>query len=398
MLILRNITKEKGISMNKIKPAKRGSTSILLYANSETDANILYATDFFAPDPFIFFRTPRGRRIMVMSDLEIDRAKASSSVHRVLSLTRYTELAKKRLGNTPETADIIAEVLKDFRIRKVSVPENFPVGLADVLRKRKIKVTVKRDPFFPARLIKSADEVKEIRKSMRAAESGMRLAMETLKKSRIKNGFLFYKGRKLTSEKLKEIINTTILARGYIPIGTIVAPGKQGCDPHNEGSGPIKAHQPVIIDIFPRSLKSGYFGDITRTVVRGTPSEKVKNMYRAVLKGQRLGLSMIRDGAKTRPIHESILDLFNKRGFPTGNIKGRMQGFFHGTGHGLGLEIHESPRIAVNKLKLQKGMVVTVEPGLYYTDAGGMRIEDTVLVTKNGIQNLTRFSKNLVIT
>ncbi len=383
--------------MGKLRPVKKKIGAILLYATSEIDANILYATDFFAPDPFIFFRTAKGRRYMVMSDLEIDRARAVSSAHRVLSLTHYTRLAEKRLGKEPGTADIIAEALRDFGIRRVTVPDNFPVGIADKLRERRIRVAVKDDPFFPERLYKTPDEVKEIRKSMQASETGMRAAMNALKKSRIKNGYLYYRGRRLTAELLKEIINTTILAMGYLPSGTIVAPGRQGCDPHNEGSGPIKANQPIIIDIFPRSLSSGYFGDITRTVVRGKAPEKVKKMFKAVLEGQRLGLSMIRDGVKTRPIHEAILDLFEKKGFPTGKIGGRMQGFFHGTGHGLGLEIHERPRIAVNNLKLEKGMVVTVEPGLYYADVGGMRIEDTVLVTKNGIKNLTRFPKKLEI-
>jgi Xaa-Pro aminopeptidase len=383
--------------MNKLRSIKRKSPTVLLYTDSEKDANMLYATDFFAPDSFMFFRTPQGKRYMVMSDLEIDRAKATSSAHRILSWSRYTKLAEERLGKTPTTADIAAEVLKDFHIRKVTVPENFPVGLADGLRERNIKVSVKRDPFFPERIIKIATEVQQIRKAMRACEAGTRVAVEVLRKSRIKDGYLIYKGRRLTSEILRGIVNSTALKLGYLPSDTIIASGKQGCDPHNSGSGPIRANEPIIIDIFPRSLESGYFGDMTRTFVRGRASDKVNKMFRTVLAGQRLGLSMIRDGVKTKLIHQAILDFFDKSGFPTGKIKGRMQGFFHGTGHGLGLDIHETPRIAINNLKLEKGMVVTVEPGLYYTDAGGVRIEDTVLVTKRGFQNLTRFPKVLEI-
>lgn len=384
--------------MNKLAPVRKGSGTILLYAASTQDANMLYASDLFAPDPFLFFRTPQGRRHLVMSDLEIDRARATSSAHRVLSWSAYTKLAEKRLGGkTPSVADIMYEVLKDFGIRKISVPMNFSAGLADQLREHKIAVAVRPDPFFPERITKLPAEAAEIRKSMQASELGMRMAMETLKKCRIKDGYLLYQGRRLTSEMLKTVINTTILARGFIPSGTIVAPGRQGCDPHDEGHGPIKAHEPIIIDIFPRSLKSGYYGDITRTVVRGRASKKVCAMFKTVLDGQRLGLGMLKDGAKTRPIHEAILGLFEKRGFPTGQIGGRMQGFFHGTGHGLGLDIHEPPRIAINDLKLQKGMVVTVEPGLYYVDAGGMRIEDTVIITKTGHKTLTRFPKFLEI-
>jgi Xaa-Pro aminopeptidase len=383
--------------MNKLAPVRRGSGTILLYAISNIDSNILYASDFFAPDPFLFFRTPQGKRFLVMSDLEIDRARATSSAHRVLSWSAYTKLAEQRRGKAPSAADVIFEVLKDFGIKRITVPMDFPVGLADMLREYKITVAVRPDPFFPERITKIATEAKEIRKSMQASELGMRMAVEALRKSKIKDGYLIYKGRRLTSETLKTIINTTILARGFIPSGTIVAPGKQGCDPHDEGHGPIKANEPVIIDIFPRSLQSGYFGDITRTFVRGRASDRVRAMFKTVLDGQRLGLSMLRDGAKTRPIHQAILDLFEKRGFPTGKMKGRMQGFFHGTGHGLGLDIHEPPRIALNDLVLQKGMVVTVEPGLYYLDGGGMRIEDTVMVTKRGHESLTRFPKFLEI-
>jgi Xaa-Pro aminopeptidase len=120
-------------------------------------------------------------------------------------------------------------------------------------------------------------------------------------------------------------------------------------------------------------------------------------MYQAVLAGQKLGLKTARSGVKTTVIHQAIQSLFEGRGFKTGRIEGRMQGFFHGTGHGIGLDIHEPPRIALNNLVLEKGMVVTIEPGLYYYPVGGVRIEDTVLITDKGIKNLTRFPKFLEI-
>jgi Xaa-Pro aminopeptidase len=172
-----------------------------------------------------------------------------------------------------------------------------------------------------------------------------------------------------------------------------VAPGRLGCDPHDEGHGPIRAGAPIIVDIFPRAQKNGYFADITRTFVKGRASKKVRAMYDAVYDGQRLALRSIRDGARASDIHGAIHALFGERGFKSGKIDGRMQGFFHGTGHGLGLEIHEPPRVAGNDAVLKAGMVVTVEPGLYYWPHGGVRIEDTVLVTKRGLKNLTRFPK-----
>ena len=151
----------------------------------------------------------------------------------------------------------------------------------------------------------------------------------------------------------------------------------------------------VVMDIFPRSERTGYFGDLTRTVVRGRASERLKEVYALVHEGTRLGHRRIRDGASGRAIHAEILALFTARGYPTGMKDGRMQGFFHGTGHGLGLEIHEAPSISVRPSVLRAGHVVTVEPGLYYLGIGGVRIEDVALVTPRGSKNLTRVPKFL---
>jgi Xaa-Pro aminopeptidase len=383
--------------MNKAFTARHKNKNILIYADSETNADILYATKLPVPDPFIFIRTATGKRHLVMSDLEIDRARAQSNAHKVHSLVAYMELAKKRFRGTPGVAEILTAILKDFGIRSVTVPSSFPLGVADQLRKYKIGVKSLPDPFFPERIYKRPDEIAEIKRAFRATEKGMKAGIDALKASKIKNGYLIYKGKKLTADKLRGVINTTVLSYGYIPTGTIVAPGKHGCDPHDRGSGFVRANQPVILDVFPRSEVSGYFADMTRTVVRGKASDMVKRMYRAVHDGQCLGLELIKHGVKARKVHGAIVRLFEERGFHTGETNGRMQGFIHTTGHALGLEIHEQPRIAPNNITLEKGMVLTVEPGLYYYPHGGIRIEDTVLVTRTGIENLTRFPKFLEI-
>ncbi len=384
--------------MNSAFKVRHTNKNLLMYAGSETDANILYATNFFCPDPFIFIRTADGKRHMVMSDLEIDRAKKQSSAHRVHSLTAYTELAKKKFKKTaPGVPEILAAILRDFRIRSVTVPESFPLGIAEGIRKYNIKVSPLPEPFFPERIYKKPVEVANVRKAMRATERGIQDAIDALRTSRIQGGYLYYKKKKLTVETLRNIINTTILAAGYVPSNTIVAPGKQGCDPHDRGSGVIRANEPIIIDVFPRSESTGYFADITRTVVRGKASDEVKDMYRTVYDGQKLALDMIKHGVKARKVHKAIQKLFDSRGYHTGEKDGRQQGFFHSTGHALGLEIHEPPRIALNNITLEKGMVLTVEPGLYYYPVGGVRIEDTILVTRTGIENLTRFPKFLEI-
>ncbi len=376
-----------------LKPAE----ALLIVAASEGDANMLYATAFFAPDPFIFFQH-RGKKYVVMSDLEVDRAKQQAQVDQVLSLSTYQKRLRERRHTGPTVVDILEFILKERRLRSLIVPANFPALLADELRAKRFILKVKKDPFFPGREKKRDDEVKKIRDSLRVAEIGLDAGIRALKRAKIgRDRYLYLNGSRLTSETLKTIVNTTIMAQGWVPSHTIISSGDQCCDPHHEGSGPIKADTSIIFDIFPRSQKTGYFGDLSRTVVRGRASDRLKEAYATVQAGQEIAYRMIRDGANGKEIHQKILALFQQRGFPTGKIDGRMQGFFHGTGHGLGLDIHEPPRIAVSESTLRTGHVVTVEPGLYYPGMGGVRLEDVVLVTPTGNRNLTRAPQLLEI-
>jgi len=349
---------------------------------------MLYAVEFFVPDPFIFFQH-RGKKYVVMSDLEIDRAKKQASVDHVLSLSSYQRKLRE-LGKTATMIDILETLLRERGVRFVIVPANFSALLSDQLRAKGFSVQIKRDPFFAERETKATHEVKFIAESLRVAKVGLEAGIRALKRTKIgRDRYLYLNGSRLTSETLKTIVNTTIMAQGWVPSHTIISSGNQCVDPHHEGTGSIKAHTSIIFDIFPRSQKTGYFGDLSRTVVRGRASDKLNKIYTTVQAGQQLGFDMIRDGANGKKIHQKILALFESRGFPTGKINGRMQGFFHGTGHGLGLDIHEAPRIAPVDATLRTGHVVTVEPGLYYLGIGGVRLEDVVLVTANGNRNLT---------
>jgi len=361
----------------------------LIVAPSEGDANMLYAVGFFVPDPFIFLQHKKTK-YAVMSDLEIDRAKKQAHVDRVLSLSLYQKKLRK-LGKSPATmADILDLLFRERSIRSLVVPANFSALLADQLRAKGYNLTIKRDPFWDERETKNNREVKQIAESLRIARLGLEAGIRMLKRTqRKRDGYLYLNGVRLTSEMLKTAVNTTIMAQGWLPSHTIISSGNQCVDPHHEGSGPIKANTSIIFDIFPRSQQNGYFGDLSRTVVRGRASDKIKAIYATVQAGQKIGYDNIRDGVNGKEVHQKILDLFEARGFHTGRINGRMQGFFHGTGHGLGLDIHEAPRIAPVDATLRTGHVVTVEPGLYYLGVGGVRLEDVVLVTPKGNRNLT---------
>jgi Xaa-Pro aminopeptidase len=361
----------------------------LIVAASEGDSNMLYAVGFFVPDPFIFFQH-KNIKYAVMSDLEIDRAKKQAQVDRVLSLSLYQKKLRK-LGKSPATmVDILDLLFRERGIRSLLVPANFSALLADQLRAKGYRLQIKRDPFWEERETKNNREVKQITESLRVATLGLEAGIRMLKRTQTKrDGYLYLNGVRLTSEMLKTAVNTTIMAQGWLPSHTIISSGNQCVDPHHEGSGPIRANTSIIFDIFPRSQQNGYFGDLSRTVVRGRASDKLREIYDAVQAGQKIGFDQIRDGVNGKVVHQNILDLFESRGFHTGRIKGRMQGFFHGTGHGLGLDIHEPPRIAPVDAILRTGHVVTVEPGLYYLGVGGVRLEDVVLVTPKGNRNLT---------
>jgi Xaa-Pro aminopeptidase len=294
---------------------------------------------------------------------------------------------------------VIRAVLKDNQAKKVNVPQSFPFGLARQLRDLKVKVKLCKNGCFPSRELKTPEEIKKISAALMMAEVGLSEGIQTLKRAKVdRNRRLVYNNAPLTSERLRAIIDTAIIQAGGFANHTIVASGDQACDPHEKGYGPIKANVPIILDVFPRSQKTGYFGDITRTVVKGRASESVRKMYHCVAHAQDVAFKHLQNGASGREIHTMVSDYFDSQGFKTGKENGRMQGFFHSTGHGVGLEIHESPSLGKNsKDAMRAGHVVTVEPGLYYVGVGGVRLEDMAYVTRKGPKNLTKFEKVLEI-
>ena len=369
----------------------------LIIADSERNANLYYATRFLAPDPFIFVQV-NGRRLMIMSDLELDRAKAQAKVDEVLSYTKLSQQAKKGGVAEPTMMDVVDELLKSQAIKQIEVPLDFGIAHADALRKRGYTINPQPDPFFPERMIKSEEEITWLTQSLRITEDALACAIELIRTSEVKpDGTLWIGGKPLTAELLRKAMHLTMMERDCVAQHTIVACGVQAVDPHNEGSGPLNANEPIVMDVFPQHATTRYFADITRTVVKGKASPKVKQMFEAVKEGQEIAYRMIKDGIDGSVVHRAILESFERQGFKTGEQGGRMQGFFHGTGHGVGLEIHEPPRVSPKTDTLKAGMVVTVEPGLYYLDAGGMRIEDMVVVTKDGCRVLTEAPKVLEV-
>ena len=371
------------------------STPRLIVAVSETDPDLLYATRFFAPDAFVFLEKA-GRRMILLNDLDISRGRSQARVDEVLSYGEVAARAGKEHGQEPTFAATVARFLKEQRVRKVRVPASFPLGLANQLAQAGITLEPVSSLFFPEREFKTPEELRQLSHALRITEAGLARAMEVLAASKIGTGKrLQWGGGTLTSERLRAEIDSAILRAGGIPANTIVSGGEQGCDPHEQGHGPLKAHSLIIMDIFPRDARTGYYGDMTRTVVKGKASDAQRRLWETVLEGQQRVLKTMKPGRDGREIHDALTAFFTERGYPTEQRNGRPTGFFHGTGHGLGLEIHEDPRFGRTHFK--PGQVVTVEPGLYYPGLGGVRIEDVVTVTKTGIRMLSRFEKRMEV-
>lgn len=377
------------------KRTKGQAQTRLIVAPSDRDADMLYATKFWAGDPFIFLQQ-NGRRTIVLTDLEIDRGKREAEVDEIVAYSKLEKDVQGDAKKTPPFAMVLSHFLRQRKVRAALVPGTFPLAYAEVLAADEIRLETAGDLFWPEREAKTEEEVRHLRRALKITESGLARAMEVLAACKARRGKrLDWFGRVLTSEILRAEIDSAILRAGGLPANTIVAGGDQACDPHERGSGPLYADSLIILDVFPRDAKSGFYGDLTRTVVRGRASDEQRRLWETVREGQALALKKMKPGADGLAIHNEIKKLFADRGYPTEVRDGKQVGFFHGTGHGLGLEIHEFPRF--QKTILKPGHALTVEPGLYYPGLGGVRLEDVAVVTEEGNRVLSRFEKRLEV-
>jgi Xaa-Pro aminopeptidase len=300
--------------------------------------------------------------------------------------------ARKRFPAGPVGfAEIIFTLARSLKISAFSVPWDFPAAIAFRLQELGLAIEPVEGPFFPTREIKTEEEVRAIREGNRCSAAGLAAAEDLLRRATVRGGRLYHVGKNLTSERGREAIQIACLRQGGIATNTIVAGGDQGCDPHCEGNGPLRAGQLIIVDIFPRISRTGYFGDMTRTFIKGQPTDAQAKLVETVRSAQKLALSKVRAGVSGKGLRGSVVDHFTNAGFETKHGKEGSVGFFHGTGHGLGLEVHEAPRMGGTETRLRPGAVVTVEPGLYYPGLGGCRIEDVVQVTNARARMLSKF-------
>lgn len=373
------------------RQAKTKPVECLLYADSEKSADMLYFGGLFVPDPFVAF-SDAGQRVAIMSPLEIARARKEGRFDEVLALDEVRErfLSKHPDGN-PTMASLIVFVANERRLKQFRVSADFPFGLATELTAQGLKLEIARGQLFPEREFKTDMEAAYVQEGNAASSAGFRVVERYLRESEIRKGYLWHGGRRLTSERLQEAISAACLAKGATALNTIVAGGDQACDPHCRGSGPLRANSLIIVDIFPRVQKTGYHGDMTRTYLKGRPSEAQRALYETVFEAQQWALGEHRHGKSGSKIDAGVKRMFDEAGFKTEkDANGTPIGFFHGLGHGLGLDVHEQPRVNAAGERLRKGQVITVEPGLYYPGLGGVRVEDVVRVTTGVPELLSR--------
>ena len=370
----------------------RTNQHLLLISSSQSETDLHYFCGTRPPEVAVLLKKGNKGTLLV-SEMEANRMRRAVKPN-------IKVLNPAQLGIKPhqKLTEWILKLLKEKEIREVCVPGCFPVGTAEKLRRSGIKINVTEEPSCPQREIKIADEIRAVRQTQCAAVAAMKEAISLIASSAIsKTGALKIEKQTLTSERVRAVIDHTLLDHDCNAEETIVAGGPLSADPHERGSGPLFAGQPIVIDIFPRSA-CGYWGDITRTVCRGPAPAALKKQYAAVRAAQAAQLRILKAGVRADSVHKTGADLMAARGFKTETVDGVAQGFIHGTGHGVGLEIHEAPRVSLaNRKTLKAGHIVTIEPGLYYPALGGVRIEDTVLITKDGYKMLFPCPKKLEI-
>ena len=376
------------------KVSSKKQTSLLIQADSG-DPDMLHFSRFHSSDPFLVFSHGK-KKIGLAVPMEFSRMKKESALDEVLLLSEVNDGASKRFKlpkeKSPDECQIVRHLAKEYGIDEFRISDRFPAGLALQLREAGVKLSVaERGGLLPEREIKTADEIKALKKGNRAAAAGHRAVAKILQEAKIrKDGKLTHNGKILTSERLREVIGQATFAEGAIAYDTIAASGDQACDCHDAGHGPIRAGELIVVDIFPQRIADGYWGDMTRTFLKGKASDAQRKLVRTVKRGHELGMQATRPGATGGDVQEVVDQFFAKEGYKTVKKSETPEGFFHAIGHGIGIQVHEKPVVRRHsKAVLKPGMVITIEPGLYYRGLGGVRIEDVVHVTADGYEKIS---------
>lgn len=343
------------------------------------------------PDPVGFLEAGESKYILGGS-LDVPRLRALG----IAEVVSFEELGLGQvLGAGMSLPDAFRELTlracRRFGLTEAVVPADFPLALADFLRDGGVSVRADGAMFDLRRRSKTPAQLEGIRRAQHAAE----LAMAHIRRR-------LGEGDELTAEGLRAEARTIFVENGAITHDMLViAAGAHGADPHDEGSGVIPSGVPVVVDIFPRDMASGCWGDITRTFCIGEPPDELADWHRVVREAQLKAMEVVRPGISAGDPYAVACDVLEAAGYATRRTVGEgeilEEGFVHYLGHGLGLELHEAPTLDDGGETLVVGDVITIEPGLYRPGFGGCRIEDVVVVTEGGYALLTDSPYELVV-
>jgi Xaa-Pro aminopeptidase len=341
------------------------------------------------PDPFVYVER-NGTRTAFVGSLEIPRLAGVNGLETVpFEELGLDELIGQGLSWHAMTPELVLRACRHASVEAAVTPRDFPLELADYLRANEIGVEAKGELFDERRRVKTPAELEGIRRAQRATEK----AMDAIR-ARLRGG------DDLTAEGLQTVATRVFSDEGMIaPDLVLVSSGAQTTVGHEPGHGPIAPGEPIVVDLFPRDPASGCYADMTRTFCLGEPPEELVRFHALVREGLDVAYAAIRPGASGAEVHKAVCDLFAAHGHQTQLSKppGEVleEGFFHGLGHGVGLEVHELPGLGRSGEEIVAGDVLAVEPGLYRKGFGGCRLEDLVLVTEDGYEVLTDYPYDL---
>ena len=374
--------------------------AVLIYADSFRSADMRHAVPLGVPDPFLYAEE-NGSRHVFASSIEATRIRELGlfdvHVHEELG---FDDLIASGIDSRELNAQLALRAVGSLGLKRASVPQDFPVWLADRLRADGVDLAVDQDLFDDRRRAKTEAQLAGMRRAQRAAEAAMDACRELLRRAEIRGEELLLDGEPLTVERVKADMSVAFARHDTTADEYIVAPGAQGAVGHDMGSGPIRPGTPLVVDIFPRDNASAVYTDMTRTFVVGDVPDDVREWHRLVKEALDAAVAEIRAGVEARAVFDLTCEIFEAAGQPTQRTKqpgeALADGFFHGLGHGVGLEVHEAPGLGrLADKKLVAGDVVTVEPGLYRNGYGGVRLEDIVLVTEDGAEVITDYPYDL---
>jgi Xaa-Pro aminopeptidase len=373
---------------------------VLIYGDTMRSPELRHEVPLLIPDAFLYAEKD-GRRVVVLHSLEIPRVRADAPELEIIPVEQLgtDDLFAQGLQGWEVELETAVRGCRELGIERAAVPPSFPLAHADNLRAHGIDVTVDRDLFNERRRAKNATEIAGIRRAQRACEAALDASRELLRRAQPNGAGLEADGEALTSERIKRVIEDVFADHGVEGSDMIVSHGPQTAVGHNMGSGQIAPNEPIVFDLFPRDRATGCYSDMTRTYVVGEPSDEVKEWHALVKRALETSTADVKPAVNGRALFEGVCDQFQAAGYKTQLNKEQGEvledGFFHSLGHGVGLEVHELPSLGRAGHDLVPGDVITIEPGLYRSGYGGVRLEDIVLVTEDGHEVLTDYPYDL---